>query len=98
MGNNKFVAVASDKTMYSSDGISWSTAIQPVINSWHVKSLTVTIFLLLFAGTTNSNADQVMYSSDGITWETATAAATDGWNSIAYGDGTFVATASQKPD
>lgn len=93
-GNGKFVAVqyTGSNTMYSTDGITWSSGsgtIQP--NGW--TSVTYGNGKYLAVAATGTN--RVMYSNDGIGWTSSPSAIADqeGWNGVTYGGGQFVAVA-----
>lgn len=92
-GKNKFVAVAfsdstSTQTVYSSDGITWSSG------SFAGGCSSVTFGNNKFVAIDGSvSGDTAFYSFDGITWTSVTLPATEEWTSVTYGQGKFVAVA-----
>ena len=108
-GNGKFVAVATqgsntgnwtatNKVMYSTDGINWTATSAVEAISWVSVAYGNGMFIAVANHDTSSSVTgihRVMTSTDGITW---TGAGTGHefrakWNDIAYGDGKFVAVA-----
>jgi hypothetical protein len=100
-GAGKFVAVASGGTAAASsvdNGLTWTARTLPSSTNW--KS--VTFGNNRFVAVSSSSGTAAAYSLDGITWvaSTITSAA---YQSVAYGQGTFVAvgattTAASSPD
>ena len=100
-GNSMWVAVARDtNSMYSSDGINWTTISNPGSFSGSPTWTTVAYGdgKFVAAATSASGAAPVfgMYSTDGINW-TKTDLARGYWESIHYADGMFVLVSSSGP-
>jgi uncharacterized delta-60 repeat protein len=73
---------------YSSDGTTWTPSTLPVGNN----GLGDVIFGEdKFVAITANNSNQAAYSTDGITWTATTLPSAGNWNSLAYGNGKFVA-------
>ena len=95
-GNGKYVTVASggtNRVMYSTDGISWTSASATEQNSWRGIAYGNGKFVAVSQNGTN----RVMYSTDGITWSNSSISGvpnTYSWQSVVYGNGKFVAVAS----
>lgn len=91
-GNGLFVAVSSNGTnraMTSPDGITW-TSRAAVSGLW----VAITYGNGLFVATpSNTGGAKAMTSPDGITWTSRTTPSDQAWNSIAYGNGNYVAAA-----
>ena len=92
-GNGKFVAVAlhSDKSAYSKDGITWTETTMPSIAKWNSITYGNGKFVAVAVNLTTA-----AYSEDGITWISATLPtlpSSSFWESVAYGNGKFVAVA-----
>lgn len=88
-GGDKFITF-SDRpatVSYSTDGITWSSANLPSINDNVDCGTWGNGLFILLTRTTN----KVLYSSDGINWSKADMVSSSWWNSIAYGNGKFVA-------
>ena len=85
-GLNKFVAVGSLCSNYSTDGITWNSGTGGIGSA-------VTYGNGKFVATANS----FKYSTDGITWNTTSDGIPTGedWKSIAYGNGKYVAISSR---
>jgi hypothetical protein len=100
-GAGKFVAVASGGTQaaYSTDnGLTWTSATLPSSTNW--KS--VAFGNNRFVAVSSSSGTAAAYSLNGIDWE-ASIITSAAYNSIAYGQGTFLAvgattTAASSPD
>jgi hypothetical protein len=92
-GNGLFVAVSyggSGRVMTSPDGITWTTATIPVLNSsW--RSVTYGNGLFVVVG--DFGTTRVLTSSDGITWTGRSASVDIEWRGVTYGNGLFVAVA-----
>ena len=96
--DNKFVAVArsadSDSTpraMYSTDGLSWTSATEAERNSW----ASVTYGDGKFVAVAENGTNRVMYSADGESWSNENVSVPDStWYSTTYGGGKFVAVAN----
>ena len=89
-GEGVFVAVSyyASEVMYSTDGISWTSASCPSGN-WEA----VTYGDGTFAAVRNGTGNNTMYSDDGINWTNGSQAA-DGFSAVTYGDDKFVAVGS----
>jgi 6-phosphogluconolactonase (cycloisomerase 2 family) len=90
-GNGVFVAVSlagTNRVMTSPDGTTWTNRTAAAANSWQ----NVTYGEGLFVAVSSDGTDKVMTSPDGITWTSRTTVGS-AWYGIAYGNGTFVATA-----
>jgi hypothetical protein len=100
-GGGKFVAIASGGTQaaYSTDnGLTWTAATLPSSTNW--KS--VAFGNNRFVAVSSSSGTAAAYSLNGIDWEASTITSA-AYNSIAYGQGTFLAvgattTAASSPD
>ena len=89
-GNGKFVAVSDsghgpDRVMYSTDGISWTSATAAEANTWKSVSYGISYGNTKFVAVASSGTNRVMYSTDGINWTAASAAEQNSWTAIAYG-------------
>lgn len=85
-GNGIFVAVNKANTYaYSYDGLIWNESTLPISHGYAVCYANG-IFVVTGYG------NSIAYSVDGFNWSVSTAPSnTKGWNSIAYGNGAFVA-------
>ena len=91
-GNNTYVAVSetgTNRVMYSTDGISWTSASATEANQWN----SVTYGNGKFVAVSTTGTNRVMYSTDGISWSSAAATQANGWTSVTYDNGKFVAVA-----
>ena len=103
-GNDRFVAVASadggagasERVMWSLDGINWQLATAASTNQWNRVAYGRPSGSGLFvAVSVTGTANRVMTSPDGITWTTRSTTGLDStWRAICWGPGLFVATAS----
>ncbi len=91
-GAGKFVAIAnnSNYAAYSTDGITWTQSTLPASDYWHAIAYSGSGKFVVTGGQTSK---AVAYSTDGITWTQLTLpfSLVTQWNSIAYGNGKFVA-------
>jgi hypothetical protein len=87
-GNGMFVATANGTANYitSSDGITWTLRSLPV-TSTHAVGFGNGKFVL-------PNGSIVQTSTDGITFATSSSASTRSWKAVTYGNGLYVAVAS----
>lgn len=94
-GNNRFVVVEgnfSNAAAYSTDGVTWTTAILPanVDGSTESNWQDVTFGNGRFVAIADS-APGAAYSFNGATWFTATLPSNQDWRKITYGSGVFLA-------
>lgn len=96
----RFVAVAdssvdaSDRIMYSDDGVTWNLATAPNTNQWRAVTWGNGLFV---AVSDTGTGDRVMTSPDGITWTSRTSSVDSAWQDVTYGNGLFVAVATSGP-
>lgn len=83
-GNNMFVAVAQDSSMYSYDGNTWLAGTAQTGN-WTGVTYGGGVFVAV------GIPDIIMYSTNGTSWTYVPSQPTGNWNSVAYGNGWFVA-------
>ena len=86
---NRFVAISgfsSNKTVYSSDGINWSSGTLPTAAAWYFLDYGLNKFIAVSA------SGHIAYSNNGINWTLATAPQAT-WASIAHSNTKFVALA-----
>jgi len=95
-GPGLFVAIAGGTSLstaaaYSVDGVSWTASTLPQSAYWTSISWGNGRFVAVAQG-----GQQTAYSTDGINWTTPTTLlpAIYAWKNVAYGQGTFLATAS----
>jgi hypothetical protein len=101
-GDGTFVAVARSSppsgtpaagVMTSSDGVTWTERTAAAGHDWTGIAFGAPSGTGIFAAVAQSGATSAaMTSTDGTTWATETTPDA-GWNSVAYGDGVFVAVA-----
>jgi len=83
-GNNLFVAVGQDSSMYSYDGNTWLAGTAQTGN-WTGVAYGNGVFVAV--------GNIIMYSINGTTWTYVPIQPTGGWAGVAYGNGWFVAIA-----
>lgn len=91
-GSGKFVAVNSNSIWYSTDGINWTATTNSV--GGHCITFGGGMFALI-----NNDNHKALYSEDGINWDEGhlpDSAKNQGFNSMAYGNGRFVALSFNK--
>lgn len=98
-GNGMFVISCSagftNRMIYSADGITWSEASVPVLQSWFCVTFGRGLFVAL--STNGAAGGRCVTSPDGVNWtvrSTPTPAGDIAWEAITYGNGLFVAVAS----
>lgn len=94
-GNNMFVAFTAGggsgvSSMYSYDGIAWATSTVPSFGNRTSVVYGAGKFVAVANSGVACNPNCAITSTDGINWTLRTLPVTD-WNSIAYGNGLFVA-------
>jgi hypothetical protein len=94
-GNNMFVAIGSNYptvTATSSDGITWNTRYNSLLDGWTWRSMAYGngLFVALSANG-NGTGNHVATSPDGINWTIRTSPADNPWVQVVYGNGIFVA-------
>ena len=89
----RFIAISGNDTdvVYSDNGgVSWSNASNVLTGtSYSALANGMGLFVALRSGTSDT-----MYSSDGITWQSGSGLPTGSWVDIAWGNGRFIALAS----
>lgn len=96
-GNGTFVGISASKIATSPDGRTWilrdfpepSPECRPLTTSW--IALTYGGGLFVAVGWGGSCSDKVMTSPDGISWSVRSAPGADFLDSVAYGNGRYVA-------
>ena len=95
-GGGKFVAVGTNRVVYSTDGVNWTSGIQTSTDgiNWSSeqwRSITYGDGKFVAVAYSNFANNRVMYSTDGINWNSTPAAEANQWYGVTYGDGKFVA-------
>lgn len=103
-GDGMFLAIGRGngaEALYSADGITWNETSLPIGLSQGGKNDRISFKQIAYGDgkfvTLGYNSDKVVYSFDGITLlahkvpDTGSSSTLDKWNSIAYGNGRFVA-------
>lgn len=94
-GNGKFVASSDSDAAYSTDGVNWTQTTMPASVSWDSVCYGNGKFVAVAYGSSSNNSTVAAYSTDGITWtQTTLPTGTRYWTYVFYGDGKFVALAS----
>ena len=94
-GKGTYVAVGTNNSnnyiITSNDGIFWTPRICPIINA-NLNSIIYANSLFVAVGSNEDNGyNKILYSRNGIDWKTIGSPANNSWQSIAYGNGRFVA-------
>lgn len=93
-GGGKFVTVPGNRTayLYSTDGTSWTVSNMPVdYVAWAGPVYGNSKFVAVSYSMYNNTVSSAAYSSDGINWTKTTMPSFADWNSLAFGNGRFVA-------
>lgn len=85
-----FVAVASNRAMYSFGGVSFSSVAIPETNSWSAVAYGNGYFVAVASDGTN----RVMRTSNFVTWSAIAASEANAWHGVAYGNSVFIAISS----
>ena len=91
-GNGKFVAVAGTKTIYSTDGINWSSG-NNTTGYWKDITFGDGRFVAVSNYQDSSYPAAAGYSTDGDTWTSSSQAISGAWNGVDYVNGRFIAVA-----
>jgi hypothetical protein len=78
----QFVAVASNYSMVSTDGITWTETNHGLANGWRGLAYSTTLGVYMAVADTGTN--RVMYSTDGTDWASLTPAADNSWWGICW--------------
>lgn len=87
-GTTMWVAVATGKAMYSTDGLNWSAGTGAAGADWSRIAAGNGMFVAI-AG--SGSGKRAMYSTDGANWTASTTVPTEEWSGVTYGNGKFVA-------
>lgn len=103
-GDGMFLAIGGEngaEALYSADGITWNETSIPISLVQDGRNNRISFKQIAYGSgkfvTLGYNSDKVIYSFDGITLlahkvpDTGSSSSLDKWNSIAYGNGRFVA-------
>ncbi len=77
----KFVAISTDRTIISQDGINWNYYTLTLTSNW--TSIVWVSELSMFLGVRNTSSGQICWSNDGETWRTSTFRS-DGFTTICW--------------